>query len=212
MIVIDLFHWIPHHFYLQQNSMLTVSVEIQVLSSTRSLNVGNRNQKVKVNDVLSKFFTQLPVVPQRSIYYYIIYLYPILFKIFLNGLFSTLTHSFPIYPFSPLKTSENLIFRGQRKGALRTNELKSSEIYNFADDNTIIITAKHTDILLLILKHDSDQAVRWFTQHQIIINSHKFQTMVLRSSKNVKHFEPIKFEIEKAKIKACNSKTVKLQQ
>ena len=72
-----------------------------------------------------------------------------------------------------------------------------------------MITAKHTDILL-ILKHDSDQVVRWFTQHQIIINSHKFHTMVLRSSKNVKHFESIKFEIEKAKIKACNSKTVKL--
>ena len=44
---------------------------------------------------------------------------------------SVLTHSFPIDPFStPLKKSENLtVSRGQRKGALRTNGLKSPNFF-----------------------------------------------------------------------------------
>lgn len=42
----------------------------------------------------------------------------------------------------------------------------------------------------------------------MILDSHKFQSVIFQSSKNAKHFELSKLEIEKAKIKATN--TVKL--
>ena len=38
----------------------------------------------------------------------------------------------------------------------------------------------------------------------MIANHHKFQAIILQSSKNVKH-KPIKLEIEKAKIEATNT-------
>ena len=87
------------------------------------------------------------------------------------------------------------------------SKLKSSEIYNFAYDNTTWTTTRCIDYLLLTLKHDSKQAVLWFTQKQMIVNLHKFQALILQISKNVKHFEKMKLEIENAKIEA--SKAVK---
>ena len=57
--------------------------------------------------------------------------------------------------------------------------LKSSKIYNFPDDDAISKTAKHIDDLLLTLRHGSEQAVWWFTQTLMIVNSHKFQSTVL---------------------------------
>ena len=36
------------------------------------------------------------------------------------------------------------------------------------------------------------------------VNPHKFQAMILQSSKNRKHFEPIKLEIKKAKTEVTN--------
>ena len=87
--------------------------------------------------------------------------------------------------------------------------MKSSEIFKFTDDDTISTTAKHIDDLLLTLKHDPEQAVQWFAQNQMIVTPHKFQTIILQNSKNLKHFQPVKLEIQKAKIEATN--TVKLR-
>ena len=42
----------------------------------------------------------------------------------------------------------------------------------------------------------------------MIADHHKFQAIILQSSKNVKHYKPIKLEIEKAKIEATNTLTL----
>ena len=86
--------------------------------------------------------------------------------------------------------------------------LKLSELYNFADDNTISATADNMDDLLYTLKHESEQAVRWFKENQMIVNPDKFQAMILEGSKSLKNYEPLKVEIGNTQIEATD--TVKL--
>ena len=86
--------------------------------------------------------------------------------------------------------------------------LKLSDLFNFADDNTISATADNIDHLMLTLKHESELAVKWFTENQMIVNPDKFQAMILQNSRNSKNYEPVKLEIESAKIETKN--TVKL--
>ena len=56
--------------------------------------------------------------------------------------------------------------------------LKLSESYDFVDGNTILTTAERIDDLLLVQKHDSEQAVRRFTENPMIAGPHKFPAMV----------------------------------
>ena len=86
--------------------------------------------------------------------------------------------------------------------------LKLSSLFNFADDNTISATVDNIDHLLLILKHESELAVKWFTDNQMTVNLDKFQAMMLQNSRNSKNYELVKLEIEIAKIEDKN--TVKL--
>ena len=55
---------------------------------------------------------------------------------------------------------------------------------------------------LLTLKQDSEHAVRWFAETQMLANSNKFQTMMSQSSKNFRHFEPITLETNNVQIEA----------
>ena len=86
--------------------------------------------------------------------------------------------------------------------------LKLSDLFNFADDNSISATADNTDHLLLTLKHESELAVKWFKDNQMIVNPDKFQAMVLQNSRNSKNYEHVKLEIGSTKIEIKN--TVKL--
>ena len=86
--------------------------------------------------------------------------------------------------------------------------LKLSDLFNFADDNAISTTADNIDDLLLTLKHESELAVKWFTDNQMIVNPEKFQAIILKNSKNSKNYEPVKLEIGRAKIETKD--TVKL--
>ena len=61
---------------------------------------------------------------------------------------------------------------------------------------------------MLTLKHESELAVKWFTENQMIVNPDKFQAMILQNSRNSKNYEPVKLEIESAKFETKN--TVKL--
>ena len=49
---------------------------------------------------------------------------------------------------------------------------------------------------MLTLKHESELAVKWFTENQMIVNPDKFQAMILQNSRNSKNYEPVKLEIE----------------
>ena len=56
--------------------------------------------------------------------------------------------------------------------------LENSEIYNFADDNTISSISKEKEALLTTLEKDSQKAVDWFRLNDIIVNPEKFQSMI----------------------------------
>ena len=86
--------------------------------------------------------------------------------------------------------------------------LKLCDLFNFVDDNTISATADNIDNLLLTLKHELELAVKWFTKNKMIVNPDKFQAMILQNSRDSKNYEPVKLEIESAKIETKN--TVKL--
>ena len=86
--------------------------------------------------------------------------------------------------------------------------LKLSDLFNFANNNTISTTADNNDHLLLTSKHESELSVKWFSNNQMIVNADKFQAMILQNSKKSKNYEPVKLEIESAKIETKN--TVKL--
>ena len=58
--------------------------------------------------------------------------------------------------------------------------LKKSQLYNFADENTISAVLKRTDDLLITLKNESELAVKWFRENNMIVNPDKFRAMVLR--------------------------------
>ena len=58
--------------------------------------------------------------------------------------------------------------------------LKKSQLYNFGDDNTISAVSKSTDDLLIILKNESELAVKWFRETNMIVNPDKFQALVLQ--------------------------------
>ena len=60
--------------------------------------------------------------------------------------------------------------------------LKNSDIYNFADDNAISVTSKKRETLLETLKNESESAVNWFRNNNMIVKPDKFQLMLLQKS------------------------------
>ena len=48
--------------------------------------------------------------------------------------------------------------------------LKMSELYNFADDNTISTASKNMSNLIQTLEKESETAVAWFNQNKMIVN------------------------------------------
>ena len=55
--------------------------------------------------------------------------------------------------------------------------LKNSDIYNFADDNTISVAPKNRDALLETLINKSKLAVNWFRNNNLIINPNRLMLL-----------------------------------
>ena len=76
--------------------------------------------------------------------------------------------------------------------------LENSEIYNFADDNTISSISKEKQALLTTLEKDSEKARR----NKVIVNPEKFQSVILQRSGNP---DVHTIEIDGNKIETTNS-------
>ena len=63
--------------------------------------------------------------------------------------------------------------------------VKKSDLHNFAGDNTITGTCNTLTGLLKTLEQESESAVGWFKQNEMIVNADKFQAIIL-NKKNVK--------------------------
>ena len=53
-----------------------------------------------------------------------------------------------------------------------------SELYNFADNNTISTASKNMSNLIQTLEKESETAVEWFNQNKMIVNPDKFQAII----------------------------------
>ena len=53
--------------------------------------------------------------------------------------------------------------------------LKMSELYNFADNNTISTASKNMSNLIQTLEKESETAVDWFNQNKMIVNPESFK-------------------------------------
>ena len=81
--------------------------------------------------------------------------------------------------------------------------VNKAEIYNFADDNTISAKSKSKEDLLIILEQESEEAVQWFRQNQMVVNPDKFQSMIME--KNNKVEETHKLQILEENIDTTNT-------
>ena len=79
--------------------------------------------------------------------------------------------------------------------------MKLSDLLNFAADDTISKTADDINHLLLTLKHDSELAVKWFTDNQMIVNPDKFQALVLQNLEIQRIMNPLSLKLEMQKLK-----------
>ena len=84
--------------------------------------------------------------------------------------------------------------------------VNKAKVYNFADDNTISAKSKSKEDLLIILEQESEEAVQWFRQNQMIVNPDKFQCMIMEKKNKLE--ETRKLQIVEENIDTTN--TVKL--
>ena len=57
--------------------------------------------------------------------------------------------------------------------------INKAKLANFADDNTIYANSAEMETLLDLLEKESETAIHWFQQNQMIVNPDEFQAMVL---------------------------------
>ena len=57
--------------------------------------------------------------------------------------------------------------------------MTKSDLHNFAVDNTIAVTCKNLNDLLRALEKESESAVDWFSNNNMIGNADKFQAIIM---------------------------------
>ena len=63
------------------------------------------------------------------------------------------------------------------------------ELAHFADDNTIYTTKKNVEDLIKVLEKESKSAIDWFEINDMIVNTDKFQAMILSSDKKENKYD-----------------------
>ena len=63
------------------------------------------------------------------------------------------------------------------------------ELANFADDNTIYTTKKNVEELIKVLEKERKSATDWFEINNMIVNTDKFQAMILSSDKKENKYD-----------------------
>ena len=56
---------------------------------------------------------------------------------------------------------------------------KKAKSANFADDNEIHANSVEMETLRDVLERESERAIKWFKQNEMIVDREKFQSMVL---------------------------------
>jgi hypothetical protein len=61
--------------------------------------------------------------------------------------------------------------------------IKTADLTNYADDNTISAFSKSLDEVLDILTKETQTSIDWFNQNNMKVNPDKFQAMILTSGR-----------------------------
>ena len=69
--------------------------------------------------------------------------------------------------------------------------MERCNLYNHADDNSIIYSSPDVETVILHLKHDCQNAIQWFTNNGMKANHNKFQFTAISS----KQMEPQNIEL-----------------
>ena len=65
--------------------------------------------------------------------------------------------------------------------------VKESNLYNYADDNTLSKSDKSLEIVIKALQDDSKSLIRWFAANKMQANPEKFQAIALGNKTNDKN-------------------------
>ena len=80
--------------------------------------------------------------------------------------------------------------------------LKKTDLHNFGDDNTITVVCDQLADLIKILEAEGELSVGWFRENEMVVNSEKFQAIILsRKEAQAAH----KLIIDNKEIKTTNS-------
>lgn len=129
------FDCLPHELLLLK--LKNYGLSANALSLLKSY-LSNRKQCVKIGSVYSPFLDIYKGVPQGSI------LGLVLFKIFINDIFSSVI---------------------------------KSDLYNYADDNTLSYGSNDLNDLIVTLEEESGFLIKWFSDNHMQANPDKFQAI-----------------------------------
>jgi hypothetical protein len=113
------------------------------------------------------------------------------------------------------RSSWNIVTRGVPQGSclgpllfnIFINDLffniEHAEIFNYADDNTLAASGNSFEIVMDILLHDSQNAIKWFSENFMQANPSKFQVMFLKPARCITPV-PSFIEIENARVEVSN--------
>ena len=62
-----------------------------------------------------------------------------------------------------------------------------TKLANFADDNTIYAAKRDLNELLRLLEKESEVAIKWFSDNNMIVNPKKFQTIIIKRQNKSNH-------------------------
>ena len=84
--------------------------------------------------------------------------------------------------------------------------IQNSELYNFADDNTISCTSNDLNDLLMKLESEGNTATQWFKNNSMIVNPEKFQAIIIDRKNQINN--PQKLTINNKTITSSNNVTL----
>ena len=65
--------------------------------------------------------------------------------------------------------------------------INEAKLANFADDNTIYAAKRDLNELLRLLEKESEVAIKWFSDNNMIVNPKKFQTIIIKRQNKSNH-------------------------
>ena len=84
--------------------------------------------------------------------------------------------------------------------------INEAKLTNFADDNTIYAAKRDLNELLRLLQKESEVAIKWFSDNNMIVNPKEFQAIIINRQNRSNH--SCCLTINNAEIKSKESVTI----